>query len=71
MARLLPFLAAVAVLAALPSAASAATPSCTRGGAAPLAGGGDVVVVSIARKPRGQETRRDSVYGCRARTGTL
>jgi hypothetical protein len=68
MLRLLPFLAVAAVLA-LPSAAGAATPSCTRGGAALLARGGDVFVVSIARKPRGQETRRDSVYGCRARTG--
>jgi hypothetical protein len=65
--RLLPFLALVLV-AALPAPASAA-PSCTRGAAKQLARGGDVVVVAITRKPRNQETRRDSVYGCRARTG--
>jgi hypothetical protein len=62
-------LVALVALAVIAPTASAAAPSCSRGGAKLLAADGDVRVVSVARKPRNAESRRDLILGCRVRTG--
>ena len=64
---LLPVL--LASLLAVPVPVAQAAPKCTRDGAVLVARGGDVIVVGIRRKPRGQETRRDDYYACLASTG--
>jgi hypothetical protein len=62
---------ATAALAALTlsATASAAAPSCTRGGGKVVAASAKVRVISIANKPHGQESRRDHILGCRIFTG--
>jgi hypothetical protein len=60
--------AAVAALA-LPTAAHAAAPSCSRGGGNVVAASAKVRVISIANKPKNQESRRDHILGCRVATG--
>jgi hypothetical protein len=62
---------ATAALAALilSATASAAAPSCTRGGGKVVAASAKVRVISIANKPKNQESRRDHILGCRVATG--
>jgi hypothetical protein len=57
------------VAMACAAAPASAAPSCSRGGAKLLAASAKVRVVSLANKPKNQETRRDRVLGCRIATG--
>jgi hypothetical protein len=62
---------AITALAALTlsAAASAAAPSCSRGGGKVVAASAKIRVISIANKPHGQESRRDHILGCRVFSG--
>ena len=61
---------AAAVVALAPAAATAdAAPACNRGGGTVLAASAHVRVISIANRPRNQESRRDHIFGCRVTTG--
>jgi hypothetical protein len=64
-------LAGAAALAGLALAATpaVAAPSCTRGGAKVIAASAKVRVVSIANRPKNQESRRDHILGCRVFSG--
>jgi hypothetical protein len=61
--------AATLVALALAAATAQAAPSCSRGGGTVLAASAHVRVISIANRPRNQETRRDHIFGCRMTTG--
>jgi hypothetical protein len=54
---------------ALAAAPAVAAPSCTRGGGKVIAASAKVRVVSIANRPKNQESRRDHILGCRVFSG--